>query len=319
MFVGHAAVAFALVAGVAVRRGWTAERALAVGLLAGAFAALPDVDIAYALVGLAAAASGDALTLASAFWSTGNLVHRAVTHSLVLAPPVALVGALAGPARQDTRLAAGVVALAAGVVALAWSVSGPLGAVVTVPFVLGAMVLGVLARRYTDHAPTTVFAVGLVGLVTHPFGDLVTGEPPAMLYPLDATLVAERLVLAADPTLHLLAAFGVELATVWAAVAVVGAATGLRPRTVVSRRASLGAGYAATVLLIPAPTLDLSYPFVFSVLGVGLVGALPRVRLVGTADGPTVEPPDWVVAGLTGLSAITVAWLAYTVAYVVVG
>ncbi|GAB3311203.1 hydrolase [Haloplanus rallus] len=317
MFVGHAAVAFAIVAGGAVRRGWTAERVLAVGLLAGAFAALPDVDIAYALVGVAAAASGDALSLATAFWSTGNLVHRAVTHSLILAPPVALVAALAGPARRDTRL--GAFALAAGVVVLAWSVSGPLGAVVTVPFVIGAMALGVLARRYTDHAPPTVFAVGLVGLVTHPFGDLVTGEPPAMLYPLDTALVAERLVLAADPTLHLLAAFGVELATVWAAVAVAGAATGLRPRTVVSRRASLGAGYAATVLLIPAPTLDLSYPFVFSVLGVGLVGALPRVRLVGTADGPTVEPPDWVVAGLTGLSAITVAWLAYTVAYVVVG
>jgi len=269
------------------------------------------------LVGVAAATSGDALTLATAFWSTGNLVHRAVTHSLVLAPAVALVAALAGPARRDSRLAA--FALGAGVVALALAVSGPLGAVVTVPFVLGAMALGVLARRYTDHTPTTVFAVGLVGLVTHPFGDLVTGEPPAMLYPLDAALVSERLVLAADPTLHLLAAFGVELATVWAAVAVVCFATGLRPTTAVKRRATLGAGYAASVLLIPAPTLDLSYPFVFSVLGVGLLGVLPRIRLVSRPRGATVEPPDWLTAALTGLSAITVAWLAYAVAYVVGG
>lgn len=317
MFVGHAAVAFAIVAGVAVGRGWAAERALTVGLLAGALATLPDVDIAYAIVGVAAAASGDALSLATAFWSTGNLVHRTVTHSLVLAPPVALVAALAGPPRRTARLVA--LAVGVGVVALAWTVSGPLGAVVTVPFVLGAAAIGTLARRYTDYPPATVFAVGVVGLVTHPFGDLVTGEPPAMLYPFEASLVTERLVLAADPTLHLLAAFGVELATVWAAVAVAGAATGLRPRTAVSPRATLGAGYAASILLIPAPTLDLSYPFVFSVLGVGLVGALPRVRLVGAAGGPTVEPPGWLPALLTGLSAITVAWLAYTVAYVIVG
>jgi membrane-bound metal-dependent hydrolase YbcI (DUF457 family) len=317
MFVGHAAVAVALVGGVAVARGRTAERALAVGLLAGAFAALPDVDMMYALVGVASAAGGDALTLATAFWSTGNLVHRAVTHSLVLAPVVALVAALAGPARRLTRLAA--IAIGAGVVALAWAVSGPLGVVVTVPFILGATALGVFARRYADHSPPTVFVVGLAGLATHPFGDLFTGEPPAMFYPFDPTLVAERLVLAADPTLHLLAAFGIELVTIWAAVAVVGAATGLRPRTAVAPRAGLGAGYAATVLLIPAPTLDLSYPFVFSVLGVGLVGLLPTVRVVGTSGGPTVEPPDWLPAVLTGLSAITVAWLAYAVAYVVVG
>jgi len=317
MFVGHAAVAFAIVAGVAVGRGWTAERALAVGLLAGAFATLPDVDIVYALVGVAAAASGDALALATAFWSTGNLVHRTVTHSLVLAPPVALIAALVGPPRRTTRLAA--LAVGVGVVVLASAVSGPLGAVVTVPFVLGAAAIGTVARRYTDYSPATVFAVGVVGLVSHPFGDLVTGEPPAMLYPFDTALVTERLVLAADPTLHLLAAFGVELAAIWAAVAVAGAATGLRPRTAVSARATLGAGYAASILLIPAPTLDLSYPFVFSVLGVGLVGALPRVRLVGTADGPTVEPPGWLPALLTGLSAITVAWLAYTAAYVIVG
>ena len=94
MFVGHAALAFALVASVALARGWDADRVFAVGLLAGGFAALPDVDIAYAVVGVAGVAGGDALTLASAFWSTGNLVHRAVTHSLVLAPPIALLAAL---------------------------------------------------------------------------------------------------------------------------------------------------------------------------------------------------------------------------------
>ncbi|MFC7173478.1 metal-dependent hydrolase [Haloplanus litoreus] len=174
MFVGHAALAFAIVAGVAVARDWTAERALAVGLLAGAFAALPDVDIAYALVGVAAAAGGDALTLASAFWSTGNLVHRAVTHSLALAPAVALIAALA---RRNRRAGAVAAALAGLLVAVAWTASGPLGVVVTVPFVAGAVLLGSLAGRYTDLTPSQVFGVGVVGLASHPFGDLFTGDP----------------------------------------------------------------------------------------------------------------------------------------------
>jgi len=317
MFVGHAALAFALVGSVAIARGWATERALTVAAVAGAFAALPDVDMAYALVGIMGAAGSDALALAGALWSTGNLVHRAVTHSLVLAPAVAFLAALWIGDHDYTRPLSAVVA-AVLVVSIA-AVGGALAAFVTLLFVLGAAAIGSVVDRYADLAATEVFGAALVGLATHPPGDLFTGEPPAMLYPLDAALVSERVVLAADPTMHLLAAFGIELATVWAAAAVVCHATGLRPTTAVKRRATLGAGYAASVLLIPAPTLDLSYPFVFSVLGVGLVGALPRVRLVKRSPGATVEPPDWLTAALTGLSAITVAWLAYTVAYVVVG
>jgi hypothetical protein len=316
MFVGHAALAFALVGGVAIARGWTSERALTIGVVAAAFAALPDVDMVYALVGVAGAASSDALALAGAFWSTGNVVHRAVTHSLVLALPVAALAALRSV--DATHVRAFSVVVATVLVALTASVGGALAAVVTLLFVLGAVAIGAVVDRYADIAAVEVFVAALVGLTTHPFGDLFTGEPPAMLYPVDAALVTERIALAADPTLHLLAAFGVELATVWAAVAVVCLATGLRPTAAVGPRATLGAGYAASVLLIPAPTLDLSYPFVFSVLGVGLLGVLPRVRLVRSRR-PTVEPPDWLTAALTGLSAITVAWLAYAVAYVAIG
>lgn len=318
MFVGHAALAFALVGGVAIARGWTSERALTIGVVAAAFAALPDVDMVYALVGVASVGMGSgALGVAGAFWSTGNVVHRAVTHSLVLAPPVAVLATLRSV--DATRVQAlSVVVVATALVALTASVGGALAAFVTLLFVLGAVAIGVVVDRYADVAAAEAFVAALVGLTTHPFGDLFTGEPPAMLYPVDAALVTERIALAADPTLHLLAAFGVELATVWAAVAVVCLATGLRPTAAVGTRATLGAGYAASVLLIPAPTLDLSYPFVFSVLGVGLLGVLPRVRLVRSRR-PTVEPPDWLTAALTGLSAITVAWLAYAVAYVAVG
>jgi membrane-bound metal-dependent hydrolase YbcI (DUF457 family) len=316
MFVGHAALAFALVSGVAVARGWTAERALTVDLVAGAFAALPDVDMAYALVGLMGAAGSDALALAGAFWSTGNAVHRAVTHSLVLAFPVAVLAALRATEAPYARTLSA--AIAVPTVAVVGAVGGPLAAFVTALFVAGAVVVGMVADRHADLTAPQLLGAALVGLCSHPFGDLFTGEPPAMLYPLDAALVTERVALAADPTLHLLAAFGVELATIWAAAVVVCLATGQRPVAAVSPRATLGAGYAASVVLIPAPTLDLSYPFVFSVLGVGLLGFLSRVRLVRDPR-PTVELPVWFGAAPTGMTATTPALLAYPLPYVVVG
>ncbi|MFB6107753.1 MAG: metal-dependent hydrolase [Haloplanus sp.] len=315
MFVGHATLAFAVVAGVAHRRGWDANAALAVGLVAAAFATVPDVDITYALVGvvgrLAGAGTGvSALALAGAFWSTGSLVHRAVTHSLVLAPVVALLATLWALGTRRAR--AGALALAAGLVALAGLVSGPLGVVVTVPFVVVAGAVATVARRKTDLAPPTFFVTALFGLASHPFGDLFTGRPPAMCYPFDATLFAHRIALSPDPTVQLLGAFGIELAAIWAGVLVACAVAGVRPTVHLRPRASLGAGYAASVAVVPAPTLDLSYPFVFSVLAVGLLGLLPRLRLVGSR---AVERPPWPSALTTGLAAVTVAWLAYAVAY----
>ena len=57
MFAGHALLAFALAAGAASLAGCDADRVLAVGVLAGVFGLAPDVDILYAPVGLAGAAS----------------------------------------------------------------------------------------------------------------------------------------------------------------------------------------------------------------------------------------------------------------------
>ncbi|MFC6942959.1 metal-dependent hydrolase [Salinirubellus sp. GCM10025818] len=320
MFVGHGLLAFALVAGVAHLRGWRPERALAVGLLAGAFGMLPDVDIAYAPVALLLASDlGGPLATAQAFWAAGNLVHRAVTHSVVVGPVVAL--GLRWIASRDRRLrsAGGVGLLALPVVALV--VSGPLGSAITTLFVAGAALLAFVGRRH-GFAPTTIAAAALVGLVSHPFGDLFTGEPPAMLYPLSTVPTVDRIVLHPDPTLHLLGALGLELATAWLALSVylvvrhgVGrpAAFPGAVRRVVAGRAAAGAGYAGTFFVLPAPTLDLSYHFVFPLLGVGLLVALPTPR---TVRGATARPVR-VVA--TGLAAVTAATLAYALVYVTVG
>ena len=322
MFVGHALLAFAIAASVAAFTGWSRERALQLGVLAGLFAAAPDVDMAYALVGVATASVTDALALAGAFWQTGNLVHRAVTHSLVVALFVSVSVGLVAHGLRSSRLAhlstAAGVLVSAALVAVAGAKSGLLGAVVMGLFCTVSLVITVLSTRRVDVDARTVAATALFGVASHPFGDLFTGEPPAMLYPLDVTVVAERVALHADPTVHLLSAFGLELATVWAAALVGLWLTGQSLRAFVDPRAALGVGYAASLLVIPAPTLDLSYPFVFTVLAVGVVGATPRLRRPVTSRRllrPTVELPGRWSAAATGLAAVSLGWVAYSAAY----
>lgn len=363
MFVGHALLAFALTATVARVSGWSPERALSVGVVAGVFAAIPDVDMAYALLGVAGVGFADALTLARAFWATGNVVHRAVTHSLVLAVPVALSVVLwvAGRRRVQSAalrgrlLAVGALLLSGGVVLVTGAESGPLGAAVTVLFCGLAVLVAEQVAGRTDLSPTSVGLAAAVGLLSHPFGDLFTGQPPAMFYPLDTALFTGRVALHTDPTLHLLSAFGVELATVWAALAVWGRLRGVSLRRVASPWAGVGTGYALVIFLLPPPTLSVSYHFVFSVLAVGAVGLAPllsrRSRLfdrgafadggVGPDDAEarldvnpasglvssagehpdhdrTPAPAAWraaLPAVVTGLSAVTLASVAYGLAY----
>ncbi|WP_224335113.1 metal-dependent hydrolase [Haloprofundus halobius] len=315
MFVGHAVFAFALVAGAAAIRGVDSTRALSLGAVAAAFAAAPDVDIAYALVGVVGAQTTDALSVASQFWQTGNLVHRAMTHSVVVAPIVAVAAALWLRGRRVGRRRGLVAAAAllATVVAVAAAVSGGLGLLVMALFAAAVLAITEATERWTDLGPRATFSAALVGLLSHPFGDLFTGSPPAMLYPFDATLFADRLAFSVDPTLNLLGAFGLELLTIWAGLLVALHLSGYSLRDAVDGRAALGAAYAVSVLLIPAPTLELSYPFVFSVLAVGMVGAAPRVGI----RSRRVELPDRVAALCTGLTAVSIAGVAYAVAYLV--
>jgi membrane-bound metal-dependent hydrolase YbcI (DUF457 family) len=303
MFVGHGLLAFALTAAAAHARGWPRERALAVGAMAAAFALAPDVDMAYAPVGFVGA--DGLLSAASGFWSASTRVHRSVTHSLVVGLWVTLV---VFAARHDHRLGA---ALACALALAGTLLTGPLAGAVLALFAASALLLAFVAARLDLSARTTAAAAAL-GVLSHPFGDVFTGEPPAFLYPFDVTLLHSRVVLHPDPTFHLLAAMGLELLTAWLAVAVYLHLDGRRLRDHVSGRATLGAGYAGAVAVLPAPTLETSYPFVFSVIGLGLLVSLAAVR-----DGPRRERPHHGV--VTGLTAVTLAALAYAVAYAVAG
>jgi len=301
MFVGHGLLAFALVALAGERLDWERRTVLAVAVLAALFGTLPDIDVVYAPVGLVLGA--DLADPVESFWAAGNEVHRGVTHSLVVGALTAAGVYLLARARALDRSAG--LAILGGVVTLATLVSGGLAGVVTLVFALGAVGLVALARRY-DITPRHTAGAALVGLLTHPFGDMVTGSPPALLYPFDVTLVAGRVTLSGDTTLHLLGAFWLELAVVWLAVLAYFRLTDRRVVAHVERPAAVGVVYGAAALVLPAPTLDVSYHFVYSVLGVGAVGA------VGSRP---LARPTWR-AVVTALTAVSVASLSYAVVYV---
>lgn len=325
MFVGHALFAFAIAALVADWRGWERRPALIVGIVAGAFATVPDVDVAYALVGLLEWYAADGgLEPTTAFWDASRGVHRSVTHSVI-------VGALAAPAfgllavrgRSARPATAAGVALLGSLVASAVVWHSPVAAFVMGLFAVCGALVARGAARFSSLAPTTVAIAALLGLLSHPWGDLVTGSPPDWLFPFAAPVLESRVILHPDPTLHLLAAFAIELAVVWLAVLAYCRLTDRDLRATVDRRAGVGVTYGAVAIAATPPTLEVSYHFVFSILGVGLLCAAVRrtpalafdrrisrqLRSYRPSSTRTVE------IALTALSTVTVALAAYAVVY----
>lgn len=305
MFLGHATLAFAVAALVAGAYGVDREKALALGVTAGLFAAVPDVDMAYAIAGLGSAAeTGSILAVSESFWAASTLVHRAMTHSLVVAVPAALAFMLAAGSRREQLLGGGILV---GLVGVSYAVSGWLGGFVMLLFALAGVAVARWTARY-GFDRSTAFGVALLGLASHPFGDVFTGEPPQLLYPLSRTVFDGRIALHGDPTLHLLGAFAIELAAIWLGVYAYHRLSGVSIRRRINGRATIGVAYALAVFVIPPPTLDGSYQFVFSVLAVGFVGVVPNPiqrRL-----------PDRMIAAVTGLAAVTLAGFGYAIAYV---
>ena len=313
MFVGHGSLAFAIAAGVAHAMGWPRERALVVGLLAAAFGLAPDVDIAYALVGFVGA--DGVMDAAGGFWAASTQIHRTVTHSLVVGGVAAL--AAGWVTIQSHRLVA--LATLAGLVTVATLVSGALGGGIMLLFALTVVALAVAGQR-VGISPRAVAAAAGVGLTSHPLGDLFTGEPPAFLYPFDVTLLAARPALTADPTLNLLVPLFAELGTFWLALGVYSWVTGDGIRPTVRRnlrfRAALGLGFAGFALVARAPTLDTSYHFVFPLVGFGVAAGTPLPAAEATSLADLREQP--LAAAITGVTAVTLAAVAYTTAYLLV-
>ncbi|WP_248906928.1 metal-dependent hydrolase [Halocatena marina] len=301
MFVGHGLLAFAVVALFTRRMGWSRERALSLGLIACAFGTIPDVDMLYAPIGLFAGAGG-LLERAENFWTASTLVHRTVTHSLI----VGSIGALGATAwTGDTQSRHVGIVLLSLLVAITTLLSGGLAGAIMLVFTLAVLAVATAAGRL-GFGSRAVFGAALFGLLSHPFGDVFTGAPPQFLYPLSMQLIEGRVAVSQSPTLHLLGAVGIELATMWLAAIAFCSIADRQLRDHIEPWAVLGVVYAVAVPTIPPPTLALSYPFVVSVLGVGVVCSVPRLD---------PRRHEWLTAAVTGLTAVTVAVLTYVVTY----
>lgn len=302
MFIGHGLLAFTLVAALVWRVGPDPRRALALGAVAGLFATAPDVDVVYGLAGLAGGVAGPEAVLGT-FFETGNVTHRGPTHSLIVG---AIAAAAFGLLRVDAApyRAAGLAGLG-GVIALVITTGTWLDAGVTAIFVLVGIAIVAGARRL-DVGARAVAATAAVGLLSHPFGDLFTGTPPDLLYPFDTAVVGGQIALHADPTIHLLATFALELAIVWAAVVTTLRLTGRDVGGLIDRKAAAGVAYGAGAVMIPAPTVASAEPFVFSVLAVGAVGAAPAAARL---------QPALARAVVSALATVTCAAGAYAVVY----
>lgn len=302
MFVGHAILAFVLASLGATALGWGRRRALYVGIVAACFAVLPDVDMVYAPVGLVD--GGSVLELANSFWGASTLVHRGVTHSVVVATLAAGVFGVA----TRSRIGAGV--LGGGLLVGVAATASVLSAAIMSLYVVGGIGIAVFASRH-GFGTGTITVAALTGLVSHPFGDVFTGSPPMFLYPFDFVVLSDRVAPFADATLNLLFAFGVELVVIWGGVVVFGWLTESPVVEAVGTRAGVGVGYAGVALVLVPPTMQASYQFVFSALALGVVGIRPSRRSIRDLDA-------WETI-VTGLAAVTFGVLAYTAAYLSVG
>jgi len=310
MIVGHALLAFAIAATLAGRFA-PPERALALGAVAGAFATLPDVDVTYGLLGVLGAVGGHGAVIES-FWSAGLVVHRGVTHSVLVGAIAAVAFGLLASQESDflSSLFGGV--LSGCVLLLGLFLGGPLAAGSAGLFVALGLVLTRVSGALLDLGPVHVTALAAIGLLSHPFGDLFTGEPPALLYPLPVAVVTERIALAGDPTLHLLGTFGLELLAAWLAVIVLARCRRRHLSDWIARRAVAGASFGVAALVIVPPTLERPYCFTGAVLPIAAgVGASCWFRPPMQWDRPSA-----ITVIATGLAALSVALLAYGAVYV---
>ena len=346
MFVGHEFLAFALAGWGAARLGWDDRTVLHAGVIAALAALLPDLDIGYAAATYAVAVAGGTPLGWEAFWGVANATHRVVTHTLPTGGVATLVfgGAVAVARRRvasgdRTRPRSGrvaTVALAgAAVLAAAVVLSGfraavsPAAAVVAAGFLACVSVAGWLLAARSDLSTAGVTAAAGVGFLSHPFGDVFLASPPPLLSPFGSAVRAGRVSLAADPTLDIISVLFVELAAVWAGVAVFSRVAGERlrfgsgVRDVLDRRAAVGVAYAPAAVLLPRPTIVDAHVLGATIVPfaavVGVWVGYASFRRGGAADRASTRDRRFgsvYVGVVAGVTALTLAAVAYTVVYV---
>lgn len=316
MYLGHSLLAIAVVGLAGLLLDLDTRRTLLVAALAGAFGFLPDVDMwRTILVFLREGPQGIFPTEEHLFVHSW-VVHRTLTHSMIVGVGVAAATGLFTVARErtvspDRAVANGLLGFAVlALMAFSWRTGGILSFVT-----MGLFLAAALAVAYTGFergaTPTEVTAAAALGLLTHPLGDLWMGRPPAFLYPLSAEPPIGSVRFSTDRVLHFIVAIGVEVALLWACLLVVAALIDRQLRSFLSPLAVGGLLYAAALGFVLPPTFTEAYQFVTGLFAVSLFVAIA----VLWADWRALRRLAVARASVNGVVAFTLALVSYAVAY----
>lgn len=168
-----------------------------------------------------------------------------------------------------------------------------------------AVCLGI-AHLATRYAPLTAGEVGtsvFLGVLTHPFGDVVAGDPPMVFYPVsEAPLLDAFTPLTATNLDHTLLLLSLELALVWGSILLAAVLT--------DRSVHPGVGLAyGTAAVVAAAVLQVSslayYELAVFVGGVIGVVALASLLLHGRYSPPVSAVASGVRAGVDTIAAVS--------------
>jgi hypothetical protein len=300
MIAGHFFLAFSVVALFAYLSRCDPDRALKLGLLAGAFAVLPDIDMIYAFKELAQITSGFH-SFSDSFWGASSETHRGATHSLVA---LALTAAgLVEYYRSGSKLFAGL--FVAVCFSAVFILDGFYMGVLMSLFALSALLLTYFSRENLDLREFA--SVMSFGLLSHPFGDIFTGKPPGFLYPLPFEVMQDRAVIFQDPSLNFLAVFGLEILLIWTGIAVY---IYLAERSLMEEFSLLsftGVLYGALSFFISDPSLSEPYVFVFSILAFSVFMTTVIWLFAGSRDR------EYFYAVLDFLGVLLFGYLSYLI------
>lgn len=304
MIIGHFLLAFTIVAAVATVLGYSKDKAFYLAIFAGFFAVIPDVDMLYGAKGLVVALESGLNGFPGTFWNVSNRVHRGLSHSIVTGL-VAALGFTAYLVRSKKSTAVTATGL---LVTSAFIFEDIIGAAVMLAFSLIGLKLVETAQDYINSRE--FFAVAATGLVSHPFGDVFTGTPPELLFPLVDNTGLSKVVLSQDPVLNLLSIFGLEIFLGLTSLILALHLKDVPIKKSISPLVAAGGLYGFAFYLIPAPTLAASYSFVFSILGFSAVIIAVDVQSSFRKDTGSI-----LILGLNYVLTVVVALITYVLVY----
>lgn len=262
VIVGHTMIGFTVSVLTADSLNLEKRKHITVGLMAMAFAILPDFDLVLGLIEIMESGFQGVSQTREEFWTEGLKFHRGMTHSLILSLFSATVFSLVSYGNKYRII--GLTSASLLIIGITIFL-GSLHAVTISFYIVPGIVIASVARRYGLDKRLVIIS-SFVGLVTHPLGDVFTGPSPELLAPLPFEVISDQLTLFQDSTLHLLSVFMLELITVWIFIHVYLGIKNDFTITYIRPYVLLGVFYGLISPFIRPPTLGSADHFVASIL-----------------------------------------------------